>query len=505
MRKSLFIIGLILLLSGTVEAGEDERELRPYRCVFRINTTISAGSRTPEEIAQMAEEQGIDVLVFSDQFLVRGEWGIPGFRGLFKFTKSRPSVMSYGVSNYLARLRKIQRAHPDLVIVPGLDVAPHYYWEGWPGRKDFSVHQWSEQLTVVGLDDPARIRKMPVTANPDGPRRWTVMSFVKLLPGLLVLLGIWIRRRKGFEYVDEQGTQKDIRDPRMRWLGLFVSAGGFVLLLSGYPFAERVARDQYSPTNGPEPFQQYLDWLSVQEGALAFWSAPEITHEETINGVRLVTRPYLNHVEETTGASGFAGIYADARTACKPGKLWDRTLVEYCREERESPLHVVSESDYHTGERLDARETILLMPDLSPESVMRALTTGRMYARARGRDGRIELLDFSVSEGDGRGHGFMESVRTDSQKLKIHVKIRARLAEKTGDTVFLQLIQEKRVKDEEKIVIERQKSGEEWSGVFKVRRTDPARMTYFRLRLRGRRTGEIVTNPIFIYPGEIGR
>ena len=507
MRASLGIAGwaaaiaLLLSVCGPPTFCAEEADLQPYRCVFRINTSISAGDETPEEIAAKANELGMDVLVFSDQFMARAEWGVPGFRDVLKVVRERQSVRTYGPAEYLARLAKLQQQYPRMVIIPALDVAPYYCWQGSPLSRSRCIRHWSEQLTVIGLDSPEVVRRMPVTANPAAPRRWSLASLLRLSVILLVPIGLVLMRRGTVYYEDEQGNRVPIRDPPWRVLGVILVVLGALLTAGGWPFSRPAHWTQYHATDGPEPYQAYVDWLSKQKGAMAFWAHPEITHREEVSGVMLVTGPYLNHVETVRGAAGFAAIYGDVRTACKPGGMWDRTLTEYCKGTRASPLRVVGESDYHGGD-LERVETVLVLPSLSRASVLEeGLRQGCSYARARGQDGWIEVRDFSVRASGGEGGGFLRTLRTESAELEVHVALRVHCASGAGHTLKLVIVRDGQPWQERNVGVKAGQTATDWEETLKSDRKSEGR-SYYRLMVEGQGMGEVVTNPIFVLRGK---
>ena len=74
--------------------------------IFRINTDISAGSQSMEDVAKTAKHAGMDFIVVSDQFLVKAQYGVPPLKHICSLTLSRKSVLSYGLEKYLARIKK---------------------------------------------------------------------------------------------------------------------------------------------------------------------------------------------------------------------------------------------------------------------------------------------------------------------------------------------------------------------------------------------------------------
>ena len=494
-----FLAGLSL--AGPAPAAPPTRTYA-CRCVFRVNTTVSSGKLSPEEVARKAEEGGVKALVISDQFLSRAVWGVPGFRGLLKFTKEKPSVLTHGVDRYLAGLSKLQEDHPGLIVVGALDVAPYYYWQGNPFWGEFTVNQWSAQWTVLGLDSPEVIRRMPVVANPHAPKRWTVMSFVRLTPLLLVLLGALLMRRRGIEYSDEQGDRIAVSRSPWRVVGVVAVVVGVLLVVSGYPYAEGIEWDSHRPTDGPEPYRAYGRWLARQPGALAFWSAPEATHKEVIEGVTFMTRPSLDHVFDVPGLHGFAGLYGDAHTACDPGGAWDEALQEYCQGKRDRPLVIVGERDYHGEGPIDLIETVLILTRVDREHLIEeGFRKGYAYARSRGPGGRVELTDFSASAPKGPRNMMFRPLTTDSEAV-LRIEAKVLREEPRPDVIRFTLVSGGRVVFEESLSVKDGGKARTYAKELRVKLPVGEPMRYFRLIVDSKRTGRLLTNPVFVHRRE---
>jgi len=104
---------------------------------------------------------------------------------------------------------------------------------------------------------------------------------------------------------------------------------------------------------------------------------------------------------ETRDYTGFAAIYGDTVTITEPGNVWDVILGEYCSGFRERPPWGIATADFHkeggSGQNLGDFQTVLWLTEKTPQSVLTALKTGKMYA-CQGKFPNIPRLDeFSVS------------------------------------------------------------------------------------------------------------
>lgn len=496
-QGTAFLLACCAMAAIALAADATGPMRKPYKGVFRINTDISAGVRTPEQVIQDAKDCGAKVLFFSDQFICRAEWGLWPLRNLLRVTQSRKSVATYGVRRYLDRLNDLARRNPDLVIVPGLDVAPHYYWTGSPFRGDLTVHQWSEQMTVVPLTGDRPFASMPVVGNPSAPRHWGAASIPLLWPLPVLCLAIALFVRGTVTYTDEQGNTYHIPSSRNRRLSLLPFLVGMVFLLNNFPFDVAPGYSPYVESR-PEIYDDFMIWLSSQTAAMAFWSAPEITMRETLSGVQFLTEPYVDHLVATHAATGFAAIYGDARSMCQPGKQWDRILMDYTSGKRPKPLWAVGESDYHGNGPMDAIQTVFLLRDLTQEAVLQdGLANGKMYATCQAREGPHVLLeDFSVSPAAGPQRPCMEPLDFGGGPLAIRATLRVTGKRSEGGQLTVRLVRDGAVLMQKDTALP---AGEgDLVCSCQLDETPPSSAkTYYRL-LADWPSGEIIANPVFV-------
>ena len=80
LKKWIFCLTLICLCSFV--SAQNETQWR--RGLVRVNTNVSAGLETFDEVALQAENAGLDFVIFSDRFLVVAEYGVFPFRHSLK-------------------------------------------------------------------------------------------------------------------------------------------------------------------------------------------------------------------------------------------------------------------------------------------------------------------------------------------------------------------------------------------------------------------------------------
>ncbi len=385
-------------------AGEETRLVR-VPGIFRVNTDISAGERSLAEIVEKAKEAKIGFVVVSDQFLVQCEYGLPPLRNLLKLSKERKSVSTFGIDKYLELVKAASEKEKSLVLIPGVDVAPHYYWSRTADGA-LLCRQFSQQLTVFGEIDSGYLRSMPVIHNsraflsPRGNLR-------KLSPLILCLsLAFLLLLRRRAYYDDAQGNRyyRPMKARIATASALF--ATGLLLTLNNKPFIAEAPFDQYHDY-GDAPYQALLDHARRSKGGRIgiVWSSPEAKSAFDINGVMLATAKYAGSIVKTNGHNGFAGIYGDARTAHLPGMEWDQALAQFCRGERKIAPFTFGELDYHKdydGLPFDFIKTVVFLgrnEEKSAAAILDAMLNGRSYAVAKHGENEIVIDDFNVSAG----------------------------------------------------------------------------------------------------------
>lgn len=500
------------MTAHTTQSVADSGDAVPLRLdgIFRINTNVSAGAESLSVVADKAGKAGVDFIVVSDQFLVRAEYGLPPFRNVVKVWKTRKSVITIGVGEYLAEIAATDREHPNLIVVPGVDVAPHYFWTGSP-VSELTIHQFSRQLTVFGSTDPELYRGLPVIHNePEGT--FFPHTILALTPLLIAAAGAVALARKRVFYRDAQGNE--YAKPK-RWTVKFAAVLAIVLgilwTLDNRPFA-KPSFAQYAD-NGRAACQTTLDYVRKNDNngrtgrVGVFWSAPEARSSQKMGGVALVTKGYVDDMTATSGSNGFAGIYADTSTERFPRSFWDEMLSQYISGARELPPFVVGERDYHGrgGVPIDRIKTVVFIrgkgKDVRPkmEDVATAIIDGHSYAVVK-RDEREIILDrieLIAETRDGTtAHAIPGETLDAPRGASVYLRLRGHLirsgtAERAEGTLTL-------VMDGERVLSQTIKLGN-----FAVETELPEEMArdgkrhYVRFNIDSKESGRIVCNPIF--------
>lgn len=478
---------VVVLLLGVIAGGRPAAALERLPAVLHVHSDITTGDLPLEDLVRAAERQGIEALLLAENYLVRIEYGVPPFRALTRVAHEEQSVLDFGLGRYLARVAEVRRQYPHVLLLPGVEVIPHYYWTGPPLGP--TVHNTQKNLLVFGVTDAETLASLPVIGN----RReslYTWQSALDAAPGLLVIPGLallLIKRRR------PRRLGRTVVIIRQRsWLsgGLLVGLG-VLSLVRAWPFTA----DRYPPwqDEGLAPHQALIDRVEGLGGATA-WSFPEAVDagERRIGPIRVTweTEPYADDLLKTFRYTAFGGLYEQATRVVDPGGAWDRLLAQYAAGERSRPAWALGESGFHglaAGKRLGTVQTVFLTAEKSEAAVLEALKRGRLYALSRTLEAGLVLADFSIVGGGAA------AVSGEALRLPAGTPIEVRIALDASDPGGLPL----------RVTLLRDGAvAEAWTGrtPFSVvyRDTVPGPSTVFRLDARSGAAHRLLTSPIFV-------
>ncbi|MFO0707251.1 MAG: glycosyltransferase [Nitrospira sp.] len=332
---------LALSVLGAVSPA-DAASRMPLRVALHVHSTASTGTLSLEELATRAEQRGLDALVLSDNFTLDYEYGLWPFRSLIRKTVSYPSVLAYGLDKYLAEVEVVQARHPRLVIVPGVEVAPFYYWTGSLMSGDLTMHDAQRNLLVVGLTRADDYRALPARGNPDSFRKdrrmWQWAPLLLMVPAV----ALWNPFRR-----TSRGWHEPVGPFRRATAGLCAILA-VTPLVQARPFGTPVF-SSYDAQQGYRPYQALID-AAVERGAVVLWSMTEahdfrahtfgplgtvtVRTDPAPGGVGLDDRPYrlrwrVSGLRELSRSSGASGTVRFLQALPDPGerdRLWSVRL-----------------------------------------------------------------------------------------------------------------------------------------------------------------------------------
>ncbi len=466
---------------GTPQANPPEqssgRAYEPLAALIDLRTTFSDGVYDPEGLVQMASIKGFKVVIVNDHDRVVIEYGLPPFRNIVKKKVELNSINRMGAESYLQAIREAQKRHPDMILIPGTESTPFYYWTGSPFSGTLTANDPERRILTIGLEKPEDYETLPILHNglSEGHLRkvWPVLAAFSLC----FLIALPFVFRHGWWRVSGA-------------ILALLSLGFFVNAL----FARPSPYNPYQGKQGAAPYQLFIDDVGTK-GGLTFWNYPETrSGVRTLGPIKVSTPPYPGMLLETRDYTGFAALYGDTATVTEPGNVWDEALREYCAGYRKHPPWGIATSDFHkeggAGQKLGDFQTVLWLTERSAHAVLDALRTGRMYA-ARGRFPRVPRLDeFSVSadrpDVAPRTISGQEVVLSGLPRIRIAV---SGGAEGAGKEARLRLIRSGTVIHTVRGLLPLQVD-------FMDTDAPPGEKIYYRMDLTG--DGAIVSNPIFV-------
>jgi hypothetical protein len=472
-----------------VTAPVAAQELTPLPTVVHVHSDLSTGQYTLEELADMAERQGVGALLLSENYLNRVDYGLPPFRALTRASEYSPSVHGR-LGEFLDRVARARAARPGVLLVPGVEVMPHYRWTGSPFTLELMVSGTQKNLLVFGLSDKATLGALPVIGNETGGD-YTLQSALDAAPGLLAIPGVlllFVKRRQRRRL----GTAVVVVARRQWTIGLILCAIAVATLVRGWPFTHSPYSAYEDP--GSAPHQAVIDFVE-QHGGAAVWSFPEARDSGTRNvgplRVTWLTEPYPDDLLRTFRYTAFGAVYEETTGVERPGGGWDRMLGQYAAGERSRPAWGLGESGFHdsnAGKRLGRVQTVFLVRERSEAGILEALRQGRLYALQRSPQTALSLAEFGASTADTRAVSGEMLRAAAGATVTIAVAIDAAGAAATDLKVVL-------VKDGAIV--------EAWAGStpFRAahRETWDGRPAVFRLEARGA-GGRLLSSPIFLRP-----
>ena len=480
-RRLIAITGIAIV---TYAAGAAEG-LERLPAVLHVHSDLSTGDFSLEQLAAMADKQGIGALLLTENYLLRVEYGLPPFRALTRAVREERSVLDLGIDRYLTRVAEAGRANPRVLIVPGVEALPHYYWTGSPLALDMAVHATQKNLLIFGLP-AAALRSLPVTGNKVGGLGWS--SVLDALPAVLVLPGVYLlsRKRRGLQRVGRVVVVVS----RRRWLvGSTLCAIAAVALVRAWPFGV----DLYPPYRdlGLVPHQDLIDYVD-RLGGVTVWSFPEARDagERWMGPIKVswYTPPYPDDLMRTARYTAFGAVYEDTTRIDRPGESWDRLLGQFAAGDRSRPAWAVGESGFHgfsAGKTLGKVRTVFLVEERTERGVLDALKRGRFYAVEQEGGAELTLAEFSARAGGvaAISGDLLRAAEASPVDITVSVEVAGAVAREVRVTLV-----------KNGAVVRAWTAAPPFRTVH--RETFDGSPTFYRLDVRG--PGRLLSNPIFV-------
>jgi hypothetical protein len=471
IKFSIVLISFIFFLHGSVNASQGWMQVPG---VIHVQTDFDgAGHYALDQLVSMAKKKGLGVLIPADHDLQVMEYGLPPFRNIVKKREERGSVIEAGPEKFLARIDRINKMQNDVLVIPGVQSSPFYYWTGSVFGQGLTAHDYRKELLLIGMQSAEDYQGLPLLHNGFSTRYTKVMLSRSLMFLAGLMLAAYLVLHKGV----------------IKIVGVIISILLVGMLINHHPFQSSLF-DPYHGDQGIKPFQELIDYVKERNGHV-FWLHPESNY--AVNGVQLgpvtlITKHYPDDLIASKGYTGFEALYGDNITATDPGKHWDQILSAYCRGDRDEPAWGISGADFHGGanETIDTFQTIFLVRHKTAEAILEALSEGRFYAVLKGST-RLSLDRFQVRD-NKTGNAAILGQELDLQGYPL---VEGRLSASDGSRrmVNVLLIRGGEIMESFK--------GETPLEFHFVDQDQPAGKTFYRLDVRGA-AGRLLSNPIFV-------
>lgn len=468
-----YILMFIFLFKGSVTAAQKWLQVPG---VIHVQTSFDgAGQYSLDQLVAMAKEKKLEVLIPSDHDLQAMEYGVFPFRNIIKKREQRNSVIKNGPKKFLDQVARVNQMQNQVLVIPGVQSSPFYYWTGSPLGKNLTAHDYRKELLLVGMQSPEDYQGLPLLHS-----KFSTRYTKKMLPRSLaflagLLLSVYLLLHTGIPRI-------------LGWILCLLSVG---LLINHHPFHSS-RFDPYHGDQGIMPYQELIDYVSERNG-LVFWLHPESNY--AVNGtqlgpVKLVTQHYPDDLIAAKGYTGFEALYGDNITAIDPGKHWDKILNDYCLGHRDRPVWGISGADFRgsKGEEIDTFQTIFLVRYKTTGAILEALSRGRMYAVEKGADKRLSLDQFQIKDNTS-GNLAISGQDLDLQGPPL-VEVRLSASDSGRYPVKVSLIRGGKAMESFE--------GETPLEFHFLDQDQRAGKTYYRLDARGAAGGRLLSNPIFV-------
>jgi len=429
MRKSFktittglfFLITLFFIKSSFAGTSLQDNGYEAVPCLMDLRSAFSDGSHTIEDLARIAHERGFRVLFINDHDRITLSYGVFPFKNILRYKKEFPSIMTNNHEDYLNEIKRVQKQYPDMIIIPGCETSPYYYWTGsWLGQ-DLTVNGYDRRILIMNLTEPSDYN-LPILNN-----GLSLRYTKRLLPGAIIFLfpliaGIIIMTVYKRAYI---------------LIGSILTLISILAIIDYNPFRS----SPFSPYKGDQgiaPYQELIDYVN-KKGGLSFWNYPEQKSGMREYGpIKTSTATYARVLNESTGYTGFSAIYGEYTTATKPGREWDLALMEYLAGKRTNPPWGIAAADFHfdgkSGQKLGTYPTTLLVKEFSKNGIMEALKNGRLYASCGDGIDWPLLTYFNVS---GKDKAFMGETIVSETSPVISFRVEYRSAKSEQTTIML--------------------------------------------------------------------
>ena len=488
MCRWWLVVAWSLVVSHAAPAAAPRPPLVPIAAAVHVHTTFSTGTEDLDALVQRARAGGLRAVLFTENYALHFAYGLAPLDGIVRWREAFPSVAPARLPAYLEAVRRARERHPDMILVPGIEVIPFYYWTGSLLDGNLTMHDGQKNLLVFGLERAEDLRALPIVGNgrPLRAAQWPL----RLSPLVLVGAAAWLFRLRRVRHTRWRAYRLR-REVHYRGAAAALAALAVLLALDGVLAGNPYWRPE-AGSRGYAPHQATIDAV-VERGGAAVWSMPEArdfgVHRRAGASVTIRTDPYPEALTATQGYTGFGALYADTTTAEAPGGRWDQLLLEFQAGRRRGWPVALGEAAFHgagqAGKRLEDVQTVFLAAAPTPAAILEALRAGRAYAHIRVPEFALVLEGFAVN-----GAGLGETARAEGgTPPRIAVAVAA--SDGKAHPAEVRLIRNG-------AVLAERKGATPLALDLEDREAPRVGPWYYRLDVRGERGARLLTNPIFV-------
>jgi len=395
-----FLMTLCLLWPQEVLA-----EYQQWELAADVKSRFSTGCSSVQELMTQAESKGLDGLLFGDHDRKSIQYGVPYMGRIFRIKMGSPSLLDNGAATYLSEINQIDKTDDTLVLIPGVESSPFYFWTGNPLDQNLVAHNWDKHLLVIGLPNSRDYEELPTLNSSFTTRHLKddyILFAIFCVAAMIGFYGFMGKRRRGISF-------------------LFTLVM-VLLAANSHPFKSS-PYDQYQGDQGVEPYQYLIDYADAK-GALVFWNHLETPvggeFDGTLIQAKTQTESHPQDLLLTQRYTGFQVLSDSPVSAIEPGKEWDQVLMQYLEGKRDRPVWGYGPNDFRcegkNGDRLGEVRTVVLSSRKSRPAMVKALGAGRMYAVKQGEGkNRLSLDSFELIESATGNRAMMgEELKTAS-------------------------------------------------------------------------------------------
>ncbi len=474
MSVKKVLISLLLLTCVVSSAGA--ANYIQVAGLIDTRTTHSDGALSVAALAELTRARGFEALFVNDHDRLAMAYGLPPFQNVLRRRMELNSINKSGAAAYIEAVNQARLKFKDLILVPGSESVPYYYWTGSYFNNDLTAHDHEKRILTIGLENPEDYENLPVIHN-----GFSTRYLKRALPGVLFFFGsLFI----GLYLLTDKGLT--------RIAAAVIVVFSLLAILNTAPLRSS-PYTPYMGNQGIAPYQHFIDHVG-QKGGLTFWNYPE-----TRSGVRpygpihLNTPPYPEVLTQARNYTGFAAIYGDNITVTRPGHEWDRVLQAYCRGRRAKPVWGIATADFHkdggAGQKLGDFPTVFLVREETKAEVLEAMRTGRMYAVQGPYPQRLILDEFSLCAAGCEAKAVSGQEIQARQAVRIRVALSLKIPE--SKKVAIRLIHAGKL-------IRTLKTALPAKIQFQDVYYQPGEKTFYRIEARAAGAGRLLSNPIFV-------